>query len=151
MIRVRGEMMIKSSSDGDRPDNAREDKQFPRPGFVRKIKARTGPPDPLLWRDLICKLGGLFGGVVQMAQPRGPRRRKTKAMAAVSTRHEECRHWRWFNSCCDRIDLARHWLLHCSRRGQQAVITQFGKYNPTVGAGFNWRLPYRHSATKSWW
>ena len=26
--------------------------------------------------------------------------------------------------------------------GQQAVITQFGKYHATEGAGFNWRLPY---------
>ena len=28
------------------------------------------------------------------------------------------------------------------QEGQQAVITQFGRYNSTVGAGFNWRLPY---------
>jgi membrane protease subunit HflK len=28
------------------------------------------------------------------------------------------------------------------QEGQQAVITQFGKYTSTVGAGFNWRLPY---------
>ena len=28
------------------------------------------------------------------------------------------------------------------QEGQQAVITQFGKYHATVGAGFNWRLPY---------
>ena len=28
------------------------------------------------------------------------------------------------------------------QEGQQAVITQFGKYRSTVGAGFNWRLPY---------
>ncbi len=28
------------------------------------------------------------------------------------------------------------------QEGQQAVITQFGKYSSTVGAGFNWRLPY---------
>ena len=28
------------------------------------------------------------------------------------------------------------------QEGQQAVITQFGKYKNTVGAGFNWRLPY---------
>ena len=27
------------------------------------------------------------------------------------------------------------------QEGQQAVITQFGKYKSTVGAGFNWRLP----------
>ena len=28
------------------------------------------------------------------------------------------------------------------QEGQQAVITQFGKYHSSVGAGFNWRLPY---------
>jgi modulator of FtsH protease HflK len=28
------------------------------------------------------------------------------------------------------------------QEGQQAVITQFGKYKASVGAGFNWRLPY---------
>jgi membrane protease subunit HflK len=28
------------------------------------------------------------------------------------------------------------------QEGQQAVITQFGKYKSTVGAGFNWRFPY---------
>lgn len=28
------------------------------------------------------------------------------------------------------------------QEGQQAVITQFGKYRSTAGAGFNWRLPY---------
>ncbi|MFN7855262.1 MAG: protease modulator HflK N-terminal domain-containing protein, partial [Acidovorax sp.] len=27
------------------------------------------------------------------------------------------------------------------QEGQQAVITQFGKFKSTVGAGFNWRLP----------
>ena len=35
------------------------------------------------------------------------------------------------------------------QEGQQAVITQFGRYKSTVGAGFNWRLPYpiqRHEA-----
>jgi membrane protease subunit HflK len=28
------------------------------------------------------------------------------------------------------------------QEGQQAVITQFGKYKSTVGAGINWRMPY---------
>jgi membrane protease subunit HflK len=28
------------------------------------------------------------------------------------------------------------------QEGQQAVITQFGGYHSTVGAGFNWRIPY---------
>jgi membrane protease subunit HflK len=28
------------------------------------------------------------------------------------------------------------------QEGQQAVITQFGRYSASVGAGFNWRMPY---------
>ena len=28
------------------------------------------------------------------------------------------------------------------QEGQQAVVTQFGRFHTTVGAGFNWRLPY---------
>jgi membrane protease subunit HflK len=28
------------------------------------------------------------------------------------------------------------------QEGQQAVITQFGRFKSTAGAGFNWRLPY---------
>ena len=28
------------------------------------------------------------------------------------------------------------------QEGQQGVITQFGRYHKTVGAGFNWRIPY---------
>ena len=28
------------------------------------------------------------------------------------------------------------------QEGQKAVITQFGRYKETLGAGFNWRLPY---------
>lgn len=28
------------------------------------------------------------------------------------------------------------------QEGQQAVITQFGRYKASVGAGFNWRMPY---------
>jgi len=28
------------------------------------------------------------------------------------------------------------------QEGQQGVITQFGRYHSTVGAGFNWRMPY---------
>ncbi len=28
------------------------------------------------------------------------------------------------------------------QEGQQAVVTQFGRYHSTVGAGINWRIPY---------
>lgn len=37
------------------------------------------------------------------------------------------------------------------QEGQQAVVTRFGKYQSTVGAGFNWRLPYpieRHETVR---
>ena len=32
------------------------------------------------------------------------------------------------------------------QEGQQAVVTSFGKYKPTVDAGFQWRLPYPFQA-----
>jgi membrane protease subunit HflK len=37
------------------------------------------------------------------------------------------------------------WLgtgFYIVQEGQQAVITQFGRYHQTVGAGFQWRMPY---------
>jgi hypothetical protein len=36
------------------------------------------------------------------------------------------------------------------QEGQQAVVTRFGRYNSTVGAGFNWRLPYPIQRHESW-
>jgi membrane protease subunit HflK len=41
--------------------------------------------------------------------------------------------------------LALIWLgtgIFIVQEGQQAVVTRFGRYNSTTGAGFNWRLPY---------
>ena len=40
-----------------------------------------------------------------------------------------------------RADLAGTGIF-IVQEGQQAVITRFGRYSTTVGAGFNWRLPY---------
>ena len=43
------------------------------------------------------------------------------------------------------VVLVGAWLLSgifIVQEGQQAVITQFGKFKTTVGAGLNWRLPY---------
>ena len=34
------------------------------------------------------------------------------------------------------------------QEGQQAVITQFGRYSHTVDAGFHWRLPYPIQRTR---
>ena len=92
-----------------------------------------GPPDlDELWRDFNRRLGGLFGGG-RGRRPEGngnmpPDMRSAGIgiglIAAV---------------------LVLIWLgtgFFIVQEGQQAVITQFGRYKATVGAGFNWRLPY---------
>jgi membrane protease subunit HflK len=102
----------------------------------RNGSSNSGPPDlDELWRDVNRKLGGLFG---KSQPPRGngggtgggfqPDMKNAGIgiglIAAV---------------------LVLIWLgtgFFIVQEGQQAVITQFGKYKTTVNAGFNWRLPY---------
>src|SRR4051812_35637682 len=98
-----------------------------------------GPPDlDELWRDFNRKLGGLFGG-----RRRGgggdfngggggggfpPDMRSAGIGAGLVV-----------------AVVVLIWLgtgFFIVQEGQQAVITQFGRYKATVGAGFNWRLPY---------
>jgi len=95
-----------------------------------------GPPDlDELWRDFNAKLTGLFGGrkgggsePPSNGQPSGPDFKAARFGVGVIA----------------AVVLA----IWCStgffivQEGQQAVITQFGRYHSTVGAGFNWRLPY---------
>jgi len=95
-----------------------------------------GPPDlDELWRDFNRKLGGLFGnkgggsgGGQPPAGRGGPPWRGMQIGIGVIV----------------GVVLAI-WLstgFFIVQEGQQAVITQFGRYKETVGAGFNWRLPY---------
>ncbi|WP_310646556.1 FtsH protease activity modulator HflK [Limnohabitans sp.] len=97
--------------------------------------AAGGPPDlDELWRDFNAKLAGLFGQrkggptPPPSGDPSGPPFKVARfgigVIAAV---------------------LVAIWLstgFFIVQEGQQAVITQFGRYHSTVGAGFNWRLPY---------
>ena len=99
----------------------------------------SGPPDlDELWRDLNRKLaqflGGKNGGPPHKGPPNGsgsfnglpPVFRNLGIGVIVGA-------------------FALIWLgtgFFIVQEGQQAVITQFGKYKSTVGAGFNWRLPY---------
>jgi modulator of FtsH protease HflK len=98
--------------------------------------AAGGPPDlDELWRDFNAKLSGLFGQrkgggstPPPSGDPSGPQFKVARfgigVIAAV---------------------LVAIWLstgFFIVQEGQQAVITQFGRYHSTVGAGFNWRLPY---------
>jgi modulator of FtsH protease HflK len=129
----------------ERPEGNREE---PPPGNSPRRPQQQGPnqgPPDLdeLWRDFNRKLGGLFGGNKGGGnRPRGfgggngngggggfqPDMKSAGIgvglIAAVA---------------------ALIWLgtgFFIVQEGQQAVITQFGRYKATVGAGFNWRLPY---------
>jgi membrane protease subunit HflK len=121
----------KPAENSNKPDNEppRNSKQGP----------NQGPPDlDELWRDFNRKLGGLFGGKKNDNRNNGgfngggggfqPDMKSAGIgvglIAAV---------------------VVLIWLgtgFFIVQEGQQAVITQFGKYKSTVGAGFNWRLPY---------
>ncbi len=93
-----------------------------------------GPPDlDELWQDFNRKLSGLFGGSgggksggqLPGFKP-GPRGTGI-GLGLIGGA------------------LVLVWLgtgFFIVQEGQQAVITQFGRYHGTVGAGFNWRLPY---------
>ncbi len=104
-----------------------------------------GPPDlDELWRDFNRKLGGLFGGAKNAGQrvrgaggggggsggPGGFQPDMKNAGIGVGL----------IAAVAVLIWLGTGFFI--VQEGQQAVITQFGKYKSTQGAGFNWRLPY---------
>lgn len=84
-----------------------------------------------LWRDLNRKLGSLFGGSSGGGGAGGGRpsdaRNASIGIALLA-------------GIAVLVWMASGFFI--VKEGQQAVITQFGKYKATVGAGFNWRLPY---------
>jgi modulator of FtsH protease HflK len=97
-----------------------------------------GPPDlDELWRDFNRKLGGLFGG--RKGGNGGnfggggngnfqPDMKSAGVGAGLIA-----------------IVVVVIWMgtgIFIVQEGQQGVITRFGRYSATVGAGFNWRLPY---------
>ncbi|WP_296448304.1 FtsH protease activity modulator HflK [Rhodoferax sp. UBA5149] len=128
------------SSDGNAPETP------PKNGEERGQKrgSNQGPPDlDELWRDFNRKLGGLFGGVKNVGRGisgggsgggngSGGGFQPDMKSAGIG-----------FGLIAGVIVLI--WLgtgFFIVQEGQQAVITQFGKYKSSVGAGFNWRLPY---------
>ncbi len=110
--------------------------------------SRQGPPDlDELWRDFNRKLGGLFGGKKNAGRGNnglfgggngsggggsGGGFQPDMKSAGIGA-----------GLIAGVVSLI--WLgtgFFIVQEGQQAVITQFGKYKETAGAGFNWRLPY---------
>ena len=121
---------------GEEPrQNSNESEHDQRPRGGPPSGGAGGPPDlDELWRDFNRKLGGMFGkgGGSGGGQPPsgsgGPQWRGMQIGLGVIV----------------GVVLAI-WLstgFFIVQEGQQAVITQFGRYKETVGAGFNWRLPY---------
>jgi membrane protease subunit HflK len=106
-----------------------------------------GPPDlEELWRDLNRKLGDLFGGNKNGGRggPQGVFGGGNKGGGSGGGFQPDMKSARIGVGLIAAV-LALIWLgtgFFIVQEGQQAVITQFGKYKSSVGAGFNWRLPY---------
>jgi membrane protease subunit HflK len=99
----------------------------------------SGPPDlDELWRDFNRKLGQMFGGKGGPQGPQGGAGGPSGGPGLPS----------FLKNLGLGVIVAAALLVWLGtgffivQEGQQAVITQFGKYHSTVGAGFNWRMPY---------
>lgn len=127
----------------DRPEAKPPESPAPTPEDRGPRRNPTqGPPDlDELWRDFNRKLGGLFGNVKNGGRGTPPGGGNGPAGGGFQPD---------MKSAGIGVGLVAAvavliWLgtgFFIVQEGQQAVITQFGKYNSTVGAGFNWRLPY---------
>lgn len=104
--------------------------------------AHQGPPDlDELWRDFNRKLGGLFGGGKGAGRRGGFGGGNNSGGGGFQPDMKSA----GMGAGLVAAVAVLIWLgtgFFIVQEGQQAVITQFGRYNSTVGAGFNWRLPY---------
>ena len=147
--RIRGMFNLNDPRWGREDDNSRpqpgQDAPTPeppqRPQQPPRGPAQAGPPDlDELWRDFNRKLGQLFGGRGGGQPPRGPAGGGAGGGGPVIPG--------FLRNLGLGVVLAAALLVWLGtgffivQEGQQAVITQFGKYKATVGAGFNWRMPW---------
>ncbi len=120
----------KPNADGETPKPVRDN---PQPTGNRNA-GNSGPPDlDQLWSDFNRKLSGLFGGGKGTPPGGGSNGFKPDMRNAGVG----------IGLILGVVALI--WLgtgFFIVQEGQQAVITQFGRYKSTVNAGFNWRLPY---------
>jgi len=122
--------------DDKQSENNRPDPQKPE-GNGRG--PNQGPPDlDALWRDFNRKLGGLFGG-------KGRRPDNNGGFGGGGGNFQPDMKSAGIGAGLVAAVVVLIWLgtgFFIVQEGQQAVITQFGRYKSSVGAGFNWRLPY---------
>ena len=119
-----------SAPEGERPSTSPAPEQRPRPS------SQQGQPPDLeeVWRDLNRKLAGLFGGGNGRGVP------PSRSGGQPTEPFNPGKGVFLIAGVAVLIWLGTGFFI--VQEGQQAVITQFGKYKSTVGAGFNWRLPY---------
>jgi modulator of FtsH protease HflK len=129
-----------SGSEGGKPEDTDkpvdpEQAPLPRPDAGKRPMGGgpSGPPDlDELWRDFNRKISGLFGGSKRHGGSGGGG-------------SPDMRNAGWGLGLILVFVLGLIWLgtgFFIVQEGQQAVVTRFGQYKATVGAGFNWRLPY---------
>jgi len=107
---------------------------------------RDGPPDlDELWRDFNRKLSGLFGNKPGARRGNGgdpnggPNFQPNMRSAGVG-------------AVLIGVVVVLIWLgsgIFIVQEGQQAVVTQFGRYSHTVDAGIQWRFPYPFQANET--
>ncbi len=133
-----------ADSDGaDRPEAKPTENPAPKPEDRGPRRNPTqGPPDlDELWRDFNRKLGGLFGNAKNGGRGTPPGGGNGSGGGGFQPDMKSA----GIGAGLVAGVALLIWLgtgFFIVQEGQQAVITQFGKYNATVGAGFNWRLPY---------
>ena len=138
-----------SKPDAPSPDNQPQPQQQPvtpppaPPADNNRRPARgsnQGPPDlDELWRDFNKKLGGMFGG-----KRNGGRPGNNSGGAGGGGFQPDMKNAGIGVGLIAAVAVLI-WLgtgFFIVQEGQQAVITQFGKFKSAAGAGFNWRLPY---------
>ena len=135
-----------SKPDAPNPDNPPPQQPVPPPPPPPDNNRRPargsnqGPPDlDELWRDFNKKLGGMFGG-----NRNGGRPANNSGGAGGGGFQPDMKN-AGIGAGLIAAVVVLIWLgtgFFIVQEGQQAVITQFGKFKSTAGAGFNWRLPY---------
>ena len=122
-----------SQSVGSQNQTGQDGGQGGRPEEPRRPPPPQGPPDlDELWRDLNRKFGQLFGKGGNGGGSNGGGFQPPFKNAGLG-----------LGLAAGIVFLI--WLasgFFIVQEGQQAVITQFGRYHSTAGAGINWRMPY---------